>query len=121
MGEIKDYVMLYIQDSGMIEDILSEVTENLELNIKDQLYPGHGYKRGDLHDSIKADIVSSDSHGGIIRAYTKIFYAPWVNDGSPEVKGKLMKMPWGYRMSRKASKGIEFMEKGLETTVAMYR
>lgn len=121
MGEIKDFINVYIEDSGMIEDKFSEIELNLTANIQDQLYPGHGFIRGDLHDSINSDIKSSNKNGGIIEAYTAIYYAPWVNDGSPAVEGKLMKMPWGYRTKRKAFKGYKFMEKGLDATVAMYR
>lgn len=121
MGEIKDFVNVYIEDSGMIEEKLSEIEMQLKFNIQDQLYPGHGYIRGDLHDSIESDIASSDKTGGIVRARAAIEYASYVNDGTPPVTGKLMKMPWGYRMSRKATTGIKFMEKGLDATVAMYR
>lgn len=124
MGEIKDFVNVYIEDSGMIEEKLSEIETQLKFNIQDQLYPGHGFIRGDLHDSIESNVASSNKDGGVIEAYTQSYYAPFVNDGSRAIdssEGKLMKMPWGYRRSRKAFKGYHFMEKGLEKTVAMYR
>ena len=121
MGEIKDFIELYIADSGMIHDMLSDLSMDLENNIKDELYPEHGYDHGDLHDSINAYVVSSDAHGGKIEAGSPIGYVEYVNDGTPAVEGKLMKMPWGYRMSRKAFSGYHFMEAGLEKTVAMYR
>jgi hypothetical protein len=121
MGEIKDFINLYIEDSGMIDEVLDDVSLNLTANIQDQLYPGHGYFTGNLHDSIQSNIASKSKLNATIEAYTMVEYAKWVNDGSPAVKGKLMKMPWGYRRSRKASKGIKFMEKGLDATVAMYR
>lgn len=123
MGEIKDFIHLYISESGMIPQMLNDLSMDLEKNIKEELYPGHGYDRGDLHDSITAYVVSFDDHGGKIeaKAGSQIGYAPYVNDGTPAVEGKLMKMPWGYRMSRKAFPGYHFMEAGLEKTVAMYR
>ena len=123
MGEIKDFIHLYISESGMIPQMLNDLSMDLEKNIKEELYPGHGYDRGDLHDSITAYVVSFDDHGGKIeaKAGSQIGYAPYVNDGTPAVEGKLMKMPWGYRMSRKAFLGYHFMEAGLEKTVAMYR
>ena len=121
MGEITDFINLYIEDSGMIDEILNDVVLNLQGNIQDQLYPGHGVVTHNLHDSIHSNIKSKSNLSAIIQAYTKVEYAPYVNDGTPAVQGKLMKMPWGYRMSRKAFPGYHFMEKGLEKTVAMYR
>lgn len=121
MGEIKDFINIYISESGLIEEVLSEIALNLTANIQDELYPGHGYLSGDLHDSIQSNITSKSNLGGVIEAYTMIKYASWVNDGSPAVEGKLMKMPWGYRTKRKAFPGYHFMEAGLEKTVAMYR
>ena len=52
MGEVKDFINLYIEDSGLIEEKLNEITLNLTANIQDQLYPGHGWITGNLHDSI---------------------------------------------------------------------
>ena len=121
MGEIKDFIELYIADSGMIPEILGDLSGKLQENIQDELYPGHGVVTHNLHDSINGSVVSSNEHGGVIQATADAPYAPYVNDGSPAVEGKLMKMPWGYRMSRKAFPGYHFMEAGLEKTVAMYR
>ena len=124
MGEVKDFINLYIEDSDLIDDKLSEITLNLTMNIQDELYPGHGWITGNLHDSIQSNISSKSGLNAIIKAYTMIEYAAAVNDGSRAIdssEGKLMKMPWGYRRSRKAFKGYHFMEKGLEKTVAMYR
>ena len=108
MGEITDYIQLYVEDSGMIEDKLSEIMLNLTANIQDQLYPGHGYIRGDLHDSIQSDITAQNKTIAVIRAYSEVEYAPWVNDGH-----RLRNNEWW--------EGYHFMEKGLEATVAMYR
>ena len=124
MGEVKDFINLYIEDSGLIDDKLSEIEMNLKMNIQDQLYPGHGWITGNLHDSIKSNITAKSGLNATIEAYTMVEYAAAVNDGTRAIKsseGKLMKMPWGYRRSRKATKGIKFMEGGLAATVAMYR
>lgn len=120
MSDIRDFINLYIQDE-MVDDALNDVSLKLVENIQDELYPGHGVDSHDLHDSIKSNIPFKNNLSAIIEAYTGIEYAPYVNDGTDAVKGKLMKMPWGYRMSRKAFKGYHFMEKGLEATVALYR
>lgn len=103
MGEIKDFINVYISESGLIEDSLSEIALNLTANIQEELYPGHGYVRGDLHDSIQSNITSKSNLGGVIEAYTMIKYAPYVNDGHHSFGG------------------YHFMEAGLEKTVAMYR
>ena len=108
MGEITDFIELYVTDSGMLEDTLNEIMLNLTANIQDQLTPGHGYERGDLHDSIQTDIESVSKDGGVIRAYTKLYYAPFVDDGHTLRNGA-----WW--------EGYHFMEKGLDETVAMYR
>ena len=121
MGEIKDFIELYVEESDMIPEILEDMTINLTANIQDELTPGHGYEMGDLHDSIQSNITSKNNLGGVIEAYSPAEYAEWVNDGTPAVQGKLMKMPWGYRMSRKAFPGYHFLEQGLSKTVAMYR
>lgn len=108
MGEIKDFIELYVEESDMIPEILEDITINLTANIQDELTPGHGYKRGDLHDSIQSNIISQNNLGGVIEAYTMIEYAPWVNDGHTLRNGA-----WW--------EGYHFMEAGLEKTVAMYR
>ena len=124
MGEVADYINLYIEDSGMIEDKLDEITLNLTMNIQDELHPGHGYVTGNLHDSIQSNVTARSGLNATIEAYTMVEYAAAVNDGSRAIlssEGKLMKMPWGYRRSRKATKGLKFMEGGLAKTVAMYK
>ena len=108
MGEIKDFINLYIEDSGMIDEMLDDITLNLTANIQDELYPTHGWITGNLHDSIQSNIISQNNLGGVIEAYTMIEYAPWVNDGHT-----LRNDEWW--------EGYHFMEAGLEKTVAMYR
>jgi len=105
MGEIKDFIKVYIEDSGMIDELLSEVKMNLQANIQDELYPGHGWITGNLHDSIQSNITSKNNLGGVIEAYSNIWndYGQWVNDGHHS---------WG---------GYHFLEQGLSKTVAMYR
>ena len=103
MGEIVDFIQLYVQDSGMIEDMLNEVALNLQGNIQDQLYPRHGWVTGNLHDSIQSNIASKTNSGGVVEAYTMVEYAPYVDEGHHSFPG------------------YHFMEHGLEATVAMYR
>ena len=108
MGEIKDFIELYVEESDMIPEILGDLSGKLQENIQDELYPTHGWITGNLHDSIQSNIISQNNLGGVIEAYTMIEYAPWVNDGHTLRNGA-----WW--------EGYHFMEAGLEKTVAMYR
>ena len=103
MGEVADFIQLYIEDSNIIEDKLNEITLNLTANIQNQLYPGHGWQTGNLHDSIQSNIVSKSGLNATIEAYTMVEYAPYVNDGHHSFGG------------------YHFMEQGLDETVAMYK
>lgn len=103
MGEIKEFINLYIEDSGMIDEMLDDITLNLTANIQDELYPGHGWITGNLHDSIQSNITSKNKLSAVIEAYSPVEYAEWVNDGHHS---------WG---------GYHFLEQGLSKTVAMYR
>ena len=55
MGEIKDYVRLYIEDSDILEEFTHVLAGQLETDIKSQLYEGHGYDTGNLRRNIKTD------------------------------------------------------------------
>ena len=103
MGEIKDFIELYVEESDMIPEILGDLSGKLQENIQDELYPGHGWITGNLHDSIQSNITSKNKLSAVIEAYTMIEYAPYVNDGHHSFGG------------------YHFMEAGLSKTVAMYR
>ena len=110
MGEIKEFINMYIGESDLIADSLSDITLNLTKNIQDELYPGHGVITHNLHDSIQSNVTAFNQSDltAIIEAYTMVEYAPWVNDGHT-----LRNDEWW--------DGYHFMEKGLKKTVAMYR
>lgn len=111
-------IKIYTQEA--LEETAKDVSLSLEENIKNELYPGHGYDTGELQSSIRADIQTiTDTYAIVVGTYTAR-HGDYVLGGSPAVEGKLMKMPWGYRMSRKAIKGIDFLGDGLKKTVAMY-
>ena len=107
MGEIKDFINLYIRESDLIADSLSDITLNLTKNIQDELY---GVVTHNLHDSIQSNVIAFNQSDltAVIAAYTMVEYAPWVNDGHT-----LRNDEWW--------EGYHFMESGLEATVAMYR
>ena len=119
MGEINDFVNLYIEDSDILEEKTNEIAINLETNIKREA----PYDQGRLRRSVRADTRIS-SNFGIITGYWDEGVAPhgiFVLAGSDAVEGKLMHMPWGYRTKRKAIPGNDFLGRGLQKTVEAYR
>lgn len=111
-------IKVYSQEA--IEETAKDVSLNLEENIKNELYPGHGYDTGELQSSIRTNIQTiTDTYSLVTGTYTSP-HGDFVLSGSRAVEGKLMKMPWGYRMSRKAIDPIDFLGDGLKKTVAMY-
>ena len=111
-------IKVYTQEA--LEETAKEVSLKLEENIKNELYPGHGYDTGELQSSIRAPIQTvTDTYAIIVGTYTAP-HGDYVLGGSPAVEGKLMKMPWGYRMSRRAIAPIDFLGDGLEKTIALY-
>lgn len=110
MGEIKDIIQLYIDESDLIPKQLGLIAMKLEKNIKDELQPGHGFLKGDLFRSIQAYVDNYDGANGIstITGEAHTFYDQWVNEGHTLNNGE-----WW--------EGYHFMEQGLEKTVAMYK
>lgn len=108
MGEIRDFIQLYVQDSGMLEEVISELALKLVENIQEPISPGHGWITGDFHNSIQSDFKKTGKTTAIVEAYSKIEYAPWVDDGHTLRNGE-----WW--------EGYHFFDKGLDKTVAMYQ
>lgn len=118
MGEITDFVNLYIENSDILEKKTYQIARTLQNNIKKQA----PYKEGRLKRSIRVD-TRINSKFSIITGYYDEGVAPhgkYVLGGSRAVEGKLMKMPWGYRTKRKAIPANDFLGRGLLDTIAMY-
>lgn len=106
MGEIKDFVELYIKDSNILEDTVDDISTDLKYNIQKQLYHGHGYDKGRLHDSITVDTRVYDNHALITATY--------------EAKHGIYVL-LGIRGKGKAKCGpIDFLGDGLKETIAKY-
>ena len=133
MVDIPAIVLEAIKDSDALEEKLNDISIDLVANIQDELVSGHGYIRGDLQDSINSD-VAQEGLNGIVRAYSQLEYAKWVNEGHSQEPGRFIPGEWNgnkfdYKpgaktgMVLKASfvEGLHFMEAGLEKTVAMYK
>lgn len=136
MGEIKDIIQLYIDESDLIPKQLGLIAGNLEKNIKDELQPGHGFLKGDLFRSIQAYVDNYGGANGIstITGESNTHYAKWVNEGHPQEPGRFIPGYWsgnefkytpgakeGMVLKEPYVEGYHFMENGLEKTVAMYK
>ena len=100
MGEITDYVTLYIEQSDILEDKAEEISVDLEKNIQEVIGPGNvGYDTGHLHDSVVADYAVGQSLA-VVRGWYSADYGQY----------------W-YRWKG----GVDFLNQGLEDTLALYR
>lgn len=128
MGEVKDFVTLYIEDSDMLETFTHEVAMNLENNIKDEA----PYKEGRLKRSIRTD-TRIHKMMSIITGYWDEGVAPhgiFVLGGtkphtiiSKKGPGHSLSTPFGmFRIvEHPGTKPNDFLGRGLDRTVAMYR
>ena len=100
MGEITDYVTLYIEQSDILEDKAEEISVDLEKNIQEVIGPGQvGYDTGHLHDSVVADYAVGQSMAVVMGWYSADYGQYW------------------YRWKG----GVDFLNQGLEDTLALYR
>ena len=52
MGEITEFIQLYLENGDTLEEKLDEMSLKLVENIQNQLYSEHGRINGNLRDSI---------------------------------------------------------------------
>ena len=131
MGEITDFIQLYIEDAGILEEKLDEIALTLNENIQNKLYYGHGRITGNLRDSIQSDYALQSPKEGVVRARiegTATKYGWAVNDGYDAFDiyakpGSALKTPYGpfKKVHHPGFEGYHFMEEGLEETVVLYR
>ena len=110
MGEIKDFVKLYITESGILDEFTHEFALNLESDIKAQLYEGHGYDTGNLRRNIRTDERVYNNYSIVTGYYDegKADYGIYVIRG---IRGK-----------GKAKAGpIDFLGDGLNKTLEAYQ
>ena len=100
MGEITDFVTLYIENSDILEDEAEKISRDLEENIKDIIGPGEvGYDTGHLHDSIQSDYEVDGKIAWVTGWYGADYGQYW------------------YRWKG----GVDFLSEGLNKTVENYR
>ncbi len=107
MGEIADFVNLYIENSDILEDTAKDITFDLVKNMRSNLWRGHGYDTGELYNDITADYTVY-SKLAIIMGWFTVEHGKYVISG---VRGK----------GRAKSGPIDFLGKGLEKTISLYR
>ena len=119
MGEITDFIRIYIDDSDMLEEATEDIAETLESSIKTEA----PYDQGRLKRSIRVDSRIYQNYSIITGTWDEDIapHGKYVLGGSRAVSGKLMKMPWGYRTKRKAIPANDFLGRGLERTLRLYR
>jgi len=118
MGEIKDFVELYIESSDILEEATNLLATDLERNIKKEA----PYFQGRLKRAIRVDTRIYKNYS-LVTGYWDEGTAPhgeYVLGGSRAVDGKLMKMPWGYRTKRRAIPANDFLGRGLSKTLEAY-
>lgn len=119
MGEIKDFVELYIENS----DILEERTDDIAMHLENSIKKEAPYDQGRLRRAIRVDTRIYGKYS-LITGYWDEGVAPhgiFVLAPTKPVEGKLMKMPWGYRTKRKGTPANDFLGRGLQRTLEAYR
>ena len=100
MGEIEEFVTLYIKDSDILEDEASKISRSLEDNIKDIIAPGNvGYDTGHLHDSVVSDYEVDGDIAWVIGWYGEDYGKYW------------------YRWKG----GVDFLSEGCKKTIENYK
>lgn len=100
MGEITEFVELYVKNSDILEDKAKEISNSLEDNIKNIIAPGKvGYDTGHLHDNVLSNYTVNGNTALVIGWYTPDYGQYW------------------YRWKG----GVDFLKGGLEKTVELYR
>lgn len=119
MGEIKDFVEIYIENS----DILEERTDDIAMYLENSIKKEAPYDQGRLRRAIRVDTRIYGKYS-LITGYWDEGVAPhgiFVLAPTKPVEGKLMKMPWGYRTKRKGTPANDFLGRGLQRTLEAYR
>ena len=101
MGEITDFVTLYIQESDILEDEAKKLSVSLEDNIKDIIRPGQvGYDTGHLQGTVQGDYSIESDTLAIVTGWFSADYGKY----------------W-YRWKD----GVNFLEEGMKKTLELYK
>lgn len=103
LEDVLEIVQIYTHEE--VEKTAHEIKLSLEENIKNQLYPGHGYDTGELQSSVRTNIQSITNDTALIVGTYTAKHGDYVLDG---VRGRA-----------KVSK-IDFLGDGLKETLKHY-
>jgi len=126
MGEITDFVTLYIQDSDILEKKTNEIAMDLENSIKDEA----PYDQGRLRRSIRVDSRVYDRYSTITGYYDEGVapHADYVLMGTrPHVitakPGSALNTPYGLfkKVNHPGTAPNDFLGRGLDRTLEMYK
>lgn len=107
--DISEYLRQYVAEE--LEKVTNEVALDLEQNIKNELYEGHGYDTGNLRRNIRVDTRNPDDFTWIIVGY--------YDEGNANYGEYVLR---GIRGKGLAKAGpIDFLGDGLEKTLENYR
>ena len=109
MEDLVEIVRLYVEDAGLIEEKLDEMSLDLKENIQNELYHGHGAITRNLRDGITSGF-EVDGLNGVVRAQIgdSAPYGVYVDEGHTLRNGE-----WW--------EGYHFMQTGLDNTLQNYR
>ena len=96
--KITEYVKLYV-DKEVLPEIAEDFAKEVVPNIQSNLYVGHGYDTGHLHDSIQSAYAVGKG-SAVVAAWYTADYGQYINEEGPSNH-------W---------KGYHFMEKGIDKT-----
>ena len=126
MGEITDFVELYIKDSTILPNAVNLIATDLEDNIKEEA----PYKQGRLKRSIRVDSRIYDNYGLITGTWDEglaphgIYVLAGTSPHDIYAKpGSALNTPYGpyKKVHHPGTAPDDFLGRGLERTVAMYR
>jgi len=107
MGEITDFVELYVENSDLLYNYATIIAGDLQTNMRSFLWKGHGYDKGELYRDIYTD-KEVDKDTAIITGGYTVEHGQYVISG---VRGK----------GTAKSGPIDFLQGGLEKTLEAYR
>ena len=126
MGEITDYVNLYIEDLNLLEETTNDIAMDLQRNIKHEA----PYLEGRLRRSIRVDTRIYATYS-IVTGFWDEGLAPHgihVLAGTKPHEihakdAKALETPYGYfkKVNHPGTKPNDFLGRGLEQTLEAYR
>lgn len=88
MADIEQMVMIYIEDSGLIEEKVKDIWQSMRLNWDKLLYEGHGRQTGTLlGDLLLNTTYTYNNLAGTVEGRYTVEYGKYVDKGHHSFKG----------------------------------